>query len=434
MMLAIRFLVCVGVLACILPSRAWAQVPVGTAFTYQGRLTVDGGLVDADYDFVFDLYDAPAGGTLLGTDSPSPVPVTNGFFTVVVDFGTGLFTGDACWMEISVDEAGGGSPTTLTPRQELTPTPYSIRSEAAGDSQTVGGYAPGNSSGQVAVSNGNLCNNLDADKLDGQHATSFASGAHNHHRLNAADGSPTNCVYVNDDGFVGVYTSSPDMRMEIQGASPEANDARLHLDAWWNPEIFLDKGSSSADAKIHFQVTGSDRWVFQHKGITNSLQFNRTSTGTVLELFQNGNVHVLGNLTKGGGGFRIDHPLDPENRYLYHSFVESPDMMNVYNGNVVLDADGEAWVQLPSWFEELNRDFRYQLTCIGGFAPVYVAGKISGNQFKIAGGRSGLEVSWQVTGIRQDRYANENRIPIEAEKPKEALVDQLAPRQDGGAK
>jgi hypothetical protein len=129
-----------------------------------------------------------------------------------------------------------------------------------------------------------------------------------------------------------------------------------------------------------------------------------------------GDVQVTGKLTKGGGTFKIDHPLDPENKFLYHSFVESPDMMNVYNGEVVLDAKGEATVELPSYFEALNRDFRYQLTCVGGFAPVYIAEKIRANRFKIAGGREGLEVSWQVTGIRQDAWANAHRVEAEVEK------------------
>jgi hypothetical protein len=91
-------------------------------------------------------------------------------------------------------------------------------------------------------------------------------------------------------------------------------------------------------------------------------------------------------------------------------------MMNVYNGNVVLDNTGSAVVELPSWFETLNRDFRYQLTCIGGFAPVYIAETISGNTFRIAGGEPGLEVSWQVTGIRNDPWAQENRIEVERDK------------------
>jgi hypothetical protein len=131
-----------------------------------------------------------------------------------------------------------------------------------------------------------------------------------------------------------------------------------------------------------------------------------------------GDVHVTGTLTKGGGSFRIDHPLDPANKTLSHSFVESPDMMNVYNGNVVLDENGEAVVSLPEWFEALNRDFRYQLTAIGGPGPnLFIAEKVSGSRFRIAGGTAGLEVSWQVTGIRHDPWANAHRIPVEEDKP-----------------
>jgi hypothetical protein len=129
-----------------------------------------------------------------------------------------------------------------------------------------------------------------------------------------------------------------------------------------------------------------------------------------------GNVFVSGNLSKGGGSFQIDHPLDPANKFLYHSFVESPDMKNIYDGVARLDANGEAVVQMPEWFGALNRDFRYQLTCIGGFAPVYIAEELANNQFKIGGGHAGMKVSWQVTGIRQDKWANANRIPVEKEK------------------
>jgi hypothetical protein len=145
----------------------------------------------------------------------------------------------------------------------------------------------------------------------------------------------------------------------------------------------------------------------------------------------NGPVRVRGNLSKGGGSFKIDHPLDPENKYLQHSFVESPDMMNIYNGNAVLDEAGEAWVDLPEWFEALNRDFRYQLTCIGGFAPVYIAEKIKDGRFKIAGGSPDLEVSWQITGIRQDPYANAHRIPVEEDKPEDERGYYLHPKAYG---
>ena len=146
-----------------------------------------------------------------------------------------------------------------------------------------------------------------------------------------------------------------------------------------------------------------------------------------------GGAKVTGALFKGSGAFQIDHPLDPENKYLQHSFVESPDMMNVYNGNVVLDEHGTAVVEMPEWFEALNFDFRYQLTCIGGFAPVYIAQEISNNSFKIAGGTTGLKVSWQVTGIRQDAFAEANRIPVEVDKSPTEQGKYLHPTAHGVA-
>lgn len=145
----------------------------------------------------------------------------------------------------------------------------------------------------------------------------------------------------------------------------------------------------------------------------------------------NGSVTVNGMLTKSGGSFKIDDPLDPANKYLSHSFVESPDMKNVYDGIATLDANGEGTVQLPDWFQALNRDYRYQLTCVGGYAPVYIAEKVAQNRFKIAGGRAGLEVSWQVTGIRQDAWANAHRIPVEEMKPAGARGTYLHPELFG---
>jgi hypothetical protein len=92
--------------------------------------------------------------------------------------------------------------------------------------------------------------------------------------------------------------------------------------------------------------------------------------------------------------------------------------MNIYNGNITTDAQGEAVVTLPDYFDALNRDFRYQLTVIGGtFAQAIVAEKIKGNRFKIKTDKPKVEISWQVTGIRKDKFAEENRIQVETEKP-----------------
>jgi hypothetical protein len=107
-------------------------------------------------------------------------------------------------------------------------------------------------------------------------------------------------------------------------------------------------------------------------------------------LYVNGDAHATGTLSKGGGSFKIDRPLDPAHKYLYHSFVESPDMKNVYDGTVTLDPEGRATVGLPDWFETLNRDFRYQLTAIGAAAPdLHIAGEVRDGEFAIAGGRPG---------------------------------------------
>ena len=145
-----------------------------------------------------------------------------------------------------------------------------------------------------------------------------------------------------------------------------------------------------------------------------------------------GPVRVTGYLTKSGGGFQIDHPLDPENKYLNHSFVESPDMKNIYDGVAVLDANGTRWVELPEWFEALNKDFRYQLTPIGAPGPnLYIAQRITDNRFKIAGGSAGMEVSWQVTGIRQDPWAEANHIPVEEDKAAEEVGFYLSPEAYG---
>ena len=173
---------------------------------------------------------------------------------------------------------------------------------------------------------------------------------------------------------------------------------------------------------LAFSATGTALFA---QGGANAAQLQGNVTIT-------GNATVSGTLSKGGGSFKIDHPLDPSNKYLSHSFVESPDMMNVYNGNATLDGSGDAWITLPDWFEALNREFRYQLTAIGAPGPnLYVATKVTGNRFKIGGGAAGGEVSWQITGIRKDAWANAHRIRVEEEKPSTERGSYLHPKEHG---
>lgn len=146
------------------------------------------------------------------------------------------------------------------------------------------------------------------------------------------------------------------------------------------------------------------------------LTVNATAYNTLAGLF-NGTVAVNGYLSKTAGNFLIDHPLDPKNKVLRHSFVESPDMKNIYDGVAKLDGKGEAMIQLPKYFEALNKDFRYQLTSIGVPSPdLYVKEKVHNNSFTIAGGKPGQEVSWQVTGSRHDAFVLKYPMKVEEEK------------------
>jgi hypothetical protein len=145
-----------------------------------------------------------------------------------------------------------------------------------------------------------------------------------------------------------------------------------------------------------------------------------------------GNVEVLGELTKTSGSFRIDHPLDPANKYLSHSFVESPDMANVYNGTVEADDKGEATVELPAWFDALNKDLRYHLTPIGGPAPdLHVKSEVADRRFVIAGAKKGQKVCWQLIGTRKDAWANAHRVQVEQNKPANERGTYVFPRGFG---
>ena len=106
-------------------------------------------------------------------------------------------------------------------------------------------------------------------------------------------------------------------------------------------------------------------------------------------------------------------------------------MKNVYDGIIVTDRDGLAVVELPEWFEALNRDFRYQLTVIGVFAQAIIDTEIANNRFTIRTDRGSVKVSWQVTGIRRDPWANAHRIEVEQEKPPEEQGLYLAPEVYG---
>jgi hypothetical protein len=272
--------------------------------------------------------------------------------------------------------------------------------------------------------------------------------------------TPKNLLLQNPGGNVGIGTVSP-------------NGGRLHVDGGSSTAVYATSTSgigtyavSGSNAAVYGYSTGDygvDGRSFNSVGVYGQsysgggmwaqgpyigVQGNSTGTDVNRQAVRGdnngsatgyaglffGNTWVAGTFFKNAGAFRIDHPLDPANKYLNHSFVESPDMKNIYDGVATLDAGGAADVELPDWFEALNQDFRYQLTAIGAPGPdLHIAQEIKENRFTIAGGAPGMKVSWQVTGIRHDPYAEANRIPVEQDKTADERGSYIYPAGYGEA-
>jgi hypothetical protein len=477
-----------------------AQAALGTGFIYQGELTDADGPVTGTCDLRFSLYDAANNGDQQGsTQTINGVSIEDGRFSALInggnEFGADAFMGDARWLEVAVRcPAGSGSFTVLSPRQELTATPYAhyalkansvswsgltdVPADIAdGDNDALGSLSCSN--GQFVTWNGTtwICAALPDDNdttytagngltltggafsvaFGGDGVANSASRSDHTHMGQEWVGSSLDGLRVNNlsaqafaSGITAISSSTTGTGLKgfnflsSGGTRGVAGEVR-------SPDGVGVYGHARATSGITFGVTGvadstsgtgvigvvtttvGEAWGVYGATLSSSGYgvsgvalattgenvgvYGGTASPAGWAGYFDGDVGVNGTVYKNAGGFRIDHPLDPENKYLNHSFVESPDMMNMYNGNVILDSNGEAWVQLPDWFEVLNRDFRYQLTPIGAPGPnLYIAEPIQNNQFKIAGGTAGLTVSWQVTGIRQDPYAEAHRIAVEEDK------------------
>jgi hypothetical protein len=250
-------------------------------------------------------------------------------------------------------------------------------------------------------------------------------------------GDTGNPLYVGvlgtaDDSLAGYFannsSTAPTILAENSNGSFGAVAFQAYLDDVGTYAIIGDPGCNTgfiALALGQAEMTGCSNYTLA--GGTNGNTYINAPSGGAVHLRINsveqlaatsGNVSVYGTFSATGTkNFRIDHPLDPANKYLFHASVESSEVLNLYSGNAVLDASGEAVVQLPDWFEVINKDFRYQLTSIG--APgrdLYVAEEVSGGHFKIAGGRPGGKVSWQVSGVRNDAWEKAHPMQVEADK------------------
>src|SRR5262252_9045584 len=175
-----------------------AAAPLGTAFTYQGRLQANGNPTTGLYDFQFAVYDDVTGTNSFGTNTLTAVAVANGLYTVALDFGSSAFDGSARWLDISVRTNANPTWTVLTPRQPVSPTPYALRASGLigtlPDSQLSSNIPRLNGAnaftglnafnGALYVASSNLVANLNADLLDGLHGSGYALAFHTHDATN----------------------------------------------------------------------------------------------------------------------------------------------------------------------------------------------------------------------------------------------------------
>ncbi len=311
-----------------------------------------------------------------------------------------------------------------------------LQSNTSGDYNTASGSGAlqRNTSGSSNVGVGNAAGfTLDGSFITGSYNTllgfnvGLSTGSLNNATAIGANAevAASNSLVLGSNVSVGIGTTAPAATLDVHDNGNGNNTISAISASTTSSAVY---GSNTATSGIAanggYFITASP----QASGI---YAVNTGSGGNDYAAYLQGNVYISGNLAKSTGTFQIDHPLDPANKYLYHSFVESPDMMNVYNGNVITNKRGIATVILPDYFEALNRDFRYQLTVIGQFAQAIVARKIGHNRFVIRTSKPNVEVSWQVTGIRHDAYANAHRIHVEEEKPPQEQGRYLHPELFG---
>ena len=295
----------------------------GTAFTYQGRLNNGTNPVTGIYNFRFHLYDAITGGNLLGGPlTNNAVTVSNGLFTTIIDFGTGVFTGGSNWLSIGVCTNGSSSFTALTPHQQVTPTPYAIYAEsasAAGLSGTVslaqlpGAVVTNNETsvtlGSVSVSGNSQSGSLAIDP------TSLNSGTISSYSLtfgatvgNSGEGVASkrsggvndlefytgwgNRMTIVNTGNVGINTTNPAATLDVNGGLHISGTVGL------NGGLNLDQNARNTNSGINTYALGfgatsgnTGEGIVSRRGSFNDLEFY-TSWGNRMSIANGGFVGI----------------------------------------------------------------------------------------------------------------------------------------------
>ena len=302
-------------LALTLQLTAFAQ---GTAFTYQGRLQSNGSSASGTYNLTFSLFNTNTSGVAIAVPvTNNAVLVTNGLFTVLIDFGIGAFTGTSNWLEIAVETNGGVSFTTLTPRQQLTPVPYAINAENTALLYKYGtaNFFAGPSAGNVAMSGGYNTgvgvNALDSNSLGNDNTAygSYALAANTSGNDNTANGGFA--LRNNMSGSENTANGAAALELNTSGSYNTANGS----DALY-ANTTGSNNTANGYAALEFNTTGSENSALGSDALTantsgghntaigfSALTANTTGTGNTAIGHQSlaANVTGVDNTAIGGG-------------------------------------------------------------------------------------------------------------------------------------
>ena len=216
-------------------------------------------------------------------------------------------------------------------------------------------------------------------------------------------------------GNVGVGQSAPFYKLDVLHVG--GLGLRVQSSSTFS---VIDIDGQNGDAALRFVRSGVNQWNTRNNPATDDYQIFELGGGERMRIDNTtGKVWVNGDFTALGAKlFTMDHPLDPENKTLAHAAIESNEVMNLYSGNVTTDAGGKVTVSLPDYFEAINKDFRYQLTVVGGtFAQAIISKEINNNKFEIATNQPNVKVSWEVKGVRNDARMKMNPFSAVQAKP-----------------
>lgn len=241
------------------------------------------------------------------------------------------------------------------------------------------------------------------------------------------------------DAQVGVGTTTPDAELDVVNTAASGNTLQVNHDNVSNLDaaVYINhQGQGSAifaqninDAIVgtiavgDFEYTGAD--VADHIGVSGA---SAPAAGWGIGVMGIGNwygVFSSGDLgSSGTKTFLIDHPEDPANKMLRHFSIESNEVLNMYRGTDVFDVDGKVVVNLPDYYDSINKNPSYQLTPIGAAMPnLFIESEVNNGQFIIAGGIPGKKVSWEITAERNDPYLQQNP------EKREVVVDKEGDRK-----